>query len=111
MSTVSPFDFITLETNVKTLTTTGGGNGTGPGGTMTRQAQKHNNDITYFRSFFVLLLQVVMAWVNADDPWEVWVGPTPPTLQEWEEEGRGSNENSNGSAHALLPWQVPGNKS
>ena len=29
-----------------------------------------------------------MAWVNADDPWEVWVGSTPPTLQEWEEEGR-----------------------
>ena len=35
-------------------------------------------------------------WVNADDPVEVWVGSTPPTLQEWEEEGRGSNENSNG---------------
>ena len=75
---------------------------------MTRQAHKHNNDTTFFRGYFVLLLQDLMAWVNADDPVKVWVGPTPPTLQEWEEEGRGSNENSNGSPHALLAWQVGG---
>lgn len=82
------------------LIATGGGSGTAPGGTMTRQAHKHNNDTTYFRSYFVLLLQDLMAWVTADNPVEVWVGSTPPTLQEREEEGRGS--------HALLAWHVGG---
>ena len=61
------------------LIATGGESGTGPGGTMTRQAHKRNNDTTYFRSYIVLLLQDLMAWVNADNSVEVWVGSTPPT--------------------------------
>ena len=55
---------------------------------MTRQCHKHNNDICYNDLFHKILLQELMAWVNADDPVEVWVGSTPPTRQEWEEEGR-----------------------
>ena len=39
----------------------------------------------YFRSYFVLLLQDLMAWVNADNPVEVWVGSTPPALGRLEE--------------------------
>ena len=41
-----------------------------------------------FTSHLEILLQELMAWVNADDPLEMWVGSTPPALQEWEEEGR-----------------------
>ena len=45
-----------------------------------------------------------MAWVNGDDPWELWYGAHPPTLQE---EGRKPNWPSNVSPHAFLSlgWQ------
>ena len=58
---------------VKALITTGGGSGTGPGGATTRQGHKHNNDAAFFRGYFVLRLQDLMAWVNVGDPVGVWL--------------------------------------
>ena len=111
------------------------GVGGGPGGTMTRRDHKHKmTGVTLFcetgqkkaknrsetgqkkvrnRSFtshLEMLLQDLMPWVNGDDSWELWYGAHPPTLQEWEEEGRKPNWASNVSPHTFLSlgWQSQG---
>ena len=71
------------------LISIGGGSGSGPGGTMTRQGHKHNNDMCY-----IVFSRAMWKWYCRTSTHGLsqcrW-GSTPPTLQEWEEEGRKPN--------------------